>query len=286
MQRDTDVIGQTWALNELKTRMRDPKAANERAKIVAAFNSVITNDDVWQIRQAAINALMIPQPQGPEALFAAISGDFPKPDFTPETIAALEKATKDTTKSLVRVSAITALGQLRDVKYADIFVNALNDRSYSVIDAAAASLGATKSEKAYPALVKLLDQTSWKDRVRSAALNGLAASGDKRALDIGFKYAAKGNSSAAQTAAFGILANSGKGNERVFPLLFENFKTALNDTNYNAIFGGFVSFIKLGDARGQQAFDLAKDKFKANTQIMPFVGQLEEVFKQSLKQSK
>jgi HEAT repeat protein len=62
-----------------------------------------------------------------------------------------------------------------------------------VIRASASALGQTKSAAAYDALVKLLDQPSWRDTIRASGLNGLAALGDKRALELGIKYYVAGN---------------------------------------------------------------------------------------------
>ncbi|MFH4338566.1 HEAT repeat domain-containing protein, partial [Acinetobacter baumannii] len=80
-----------------------------------------------------------------------------------------------------------------DASLATIYQQALGDQSYAVIDEAAEALGKTKSASAYDALTRLLDQRSWRDRVRIAALRGLAELGDRRALEIGLRYAQPDN---------------------------------------------------------------------------------------------
>ena len=281
LKNDPDVMGRMWALGELRTKSRAADVSDaDKQKALAALSAVIASDKVWQIRRDAVNALAPPAPQGAGAILASINGNMPKPNFSPETTNILLAAAKDQ-RANVRAAAISQLGRLRDVKYADTFSAALNDRSYSVIEAAANALGATKTPTAYDQISKLLDQNSWRDRVRIAGLNGLAATGDKRAMEIGFKHTDKAFAPNVRTAALGVLAETGKGDERVFPLVFESFKKSLESNDFNGIFSGLVSFIKLGDARAQQAFDLAKDKFKNQAGLMNFVSQFEGAFKQA-----
>lgn len=280
LKNDPDVMGRMWALGELRTKSRAAGASEaDKQKALSAFHAVIASDKVWQVRREAVNSLAAPGPQGPAAILASINGTLPKPNFSPETVNVLLTATKDQ-RANIRAAAISQLGRLRDAKYADIFAAGLNDQGYSVIDASAAALGSTKTPAAFDQIAKLLDQNSWRDRVRIGALNGLAASGDKRAIEIGLKYADKSYAPNIRTAALGVLAESGKGDERVFPLVFESFKKSLDSNDFNGIFSGFISFIKLGDPRGQQAFDLAKEKFKNQPQFMGFISQLEGAFKQ------
>lgn len=281
LKNDPDVMGRMWALGELRTRSRAADASDaDKQKVLAALSGVISTDKVWQIRRDAVNALAPPAPQGAGAILASLSGNLPKPNFSLETINILLAATKDQ-RANVRAAAISQLGRLRDAKYADTFSAALNDQSYTVIDAAANALGATKSPAAYDQISRLLDQNSWRDRIRIAALNGLSATGDKRAMELGFKYTDKSFAPNIRTAALGVLAETGKGDQRIFPLVFENFKKSLDSSDFNGIFSGFISLIKLGDPRGQQAFDLAKEKFKTQAGFLNFINQMEGAFKQA-----
>ncbi|HEY8560722.1 MAG TPA: M1 family aminopeptidase [Pyrinomonadaceae bacterium] len=276
-KNDKDTLGRVWAMNQLAAKLK-PGGGNdsERTKILAAMNRAIAAEPVWQLRRDVIQAISQPQtaPGAAVSPNAAVSLD-------PATVAALTAAVKDS-NSNVRAAAIGGLGLLRDAKYAGAFAAALNDRSYAVVDAAAASLALTGDASAYGALVKLAETASWKDRVRLAGLNGLAALGDRRAVDLGFKYAAKTNPAAVRSAALNVLAGAGKGDARIFPLLMENFKNNLENNNFQGIFSGFQGFIKLADPRGQEAFDLAKEKFKAQSNLFGFVSQLEDQFKKAV----
>jgi len=113
---------------------------------------------------------------------------------------ALLAATKDA-DARVRTRAITSLAATKDPTFADAYQQLLNDQSYAVIRAAAVALGQAKSPSAYDSLIKLIDTPSWRDTIRASALSGLAALGDKRALDLGLKYYGAGNRTAVRSAA-------------------------------------------------------------------------------------
>ena len=73
------------------------------------------------------------------------------------------------------------------------------------------SLGKTKSERAFDVLKAALDTPSWNDIVRVGALGGLAASEDKRAVEILVAYAGPGYSDQARPAAIkglGVMAQA------------------------------------------------------------------------------
>ena len=44
-----------------------------------------------------------------------------------------------------------------------------------------------------------------------------------------------------------------------------------------------MNFITLADPRGQEAFDLAKEKFKNQQNLLGFVGQIEAQFKKAIE---
>jgi aminopeptidase N len=281
LQNDKDVLGRHWAMRELASRYKKPDtAAQEKAQILTALTTAIKGDGFWGIRRDAINQLAPPAQNS----IAAALGSSPAPQLPAEYIAALKSVLKDE-KTQVRTAALNILSTTKDAGNADLYLAALNDRSYNVIDSAANALGATKDARAYERLVKLLDEQSWKNRVRVAGLNGLATLGDKRALDIGFKYSDATNPANVRTAALGIVASAGKGDARAYPLIFENFKKSVDNNDFQSIFTGLTSIIRLGDPRGQEAFDLMKQKFANSEQIMNFVGMLEGQFKKSLETS-
>lgn len=273
LKNDKDVLGRSHALNELSQPRAGKPDAQTREKLLNAFNQAITNDSFWAIRRDAIRSVT--------ALYPS-AADQPAPVFDQPTINALTAAAKDK-NSLVRAAAISGLGLMRDAKYADIFLANLNDRSYGVIDAAAIALARTKDARGFDALVKLTGTSSWKNRILLGGLKGLAALGDKRAVDLGFKFSDKSQPASVRSLALNVLAASGKGDARVYPLLLESFKKSLENNDFQSIFSGFQGFITLADPRGQEAFNLAKEKFKNQQNLLGFVSQLEAQFKKAVE---
>ncbi|MGI8788646.1 MAG: M1 family aminopeptidase [Pyrinomonadaceae bacterium] len=275
---DKDILGRNWAMNELmKSTGNSQTSAAGKEKILSVLRSEAVNDSSWQIRQAAIariGLLLVPQ-QMPGSIPASISLD-------DATAQVLLKASKDE-KSLVRADAIELLGATKDAKYADLYLAALNDKSYAVIDNAAAALGETKNAKAYDALIKLVNTPSWKGRIAAAGLQGIAALGDKRALDLGLKYAGDITMAAnVRRAALEVVAASGKGDARAYPIIFAAFKSSLDTNDFRGVQSGIQSIIRLADPRGQEAFDLLKAKFKNNAQFAGFIAVLEAQFKAAI----
>ena len=278
LQNDKDVLGRLWAMNELTSREKSTDA--DKTKITAAINQTITNDAFWGIRRDAIRSLITPAATGRRNRNRQT---IETPKLESATLTALTTATKNK-NSLVRAAAIEVLGASNDPKYSDIYLAALNDQSYGVIDSASVGLANTKDARSYDAFVKLVNIDSWNDRVRLAGLQGLAALGDKRAVDLGFKYTDKSYPANVQNGALGVLASSGKGDARIFPLLLNNFKISLQNNNFQAIFSGLQSFVKLADPRGQEAFDLAKAKFKDQANFAGFIDRIEAQFNDAVNQ--
>jgi HEAT repeat protein len=152
------------------------------------------------------------------------------------------------------------LGNFKDPALARVFEEHLNDPSYATIRAAAAGLGAGKSPGAYDALAKLLDTTSWHDVIRAAGLNGLAALGDKRALDVGLKFAAKENRPNVRSAAMVLVGTLGKDDPRSFPLLSDAFTKAVESGNFQLALPTGTALVTLGDSRGVQLMQDAAGK--------------------------
>ena len=274
MANDRDVLGKRWAIEELERKAAN---AETREKIIAAFLSSAERDANWNIRRAAlskINNLFVPQlPPG---------APMPAVKLSDAIVQTLTKAAKDE-KSLIRADAVQLLGLTKEAKYADLYLVALNDRSYNVIDQAAIALGATKDARAFDALVKLTNTASWRGRIESAGFAGLAALGDKRGFEAAFKFASdKTKSYNARTQALAVIGATGKGDARAFPLIFSQFKSALDTNDFNGLFVTIQSIIKIADPRGQQAFDLLKEKFKGQANILGFVQALEAQFKASI----
>src|SRR5205807_4728163 len=113
----------------------------------------------------------------------------------------------------------------------------LNDQSYGVIRAAAIELGQTKDTTAYDSLSKLVDQSSWRDTIRASALGGLAALGDKRAMDLGFKYFSPGNPLGVRAAAVSLLGATGKDDPRTFTLISNALTESIERRNFGLFAG-------------------------------------------------
>ncbi|MGI8638689.1 MAG: M1 family aminopeptidase [Pyrinomonadaceae bacterium] len=276
MTNDKDILGRRWAMDELAKAAKSSQT--DKGKIMSALNGVAASDSSWQIRRAAIseiNGIVSPQQMSPLAEKAAVKLD-------EATVQVLLKAAKDE-NSLVRADALALLGATKDVKYADLYLSSLNDRSYSVINNAAVALGETKNAKAYDAFIKLTNTPSWKGRIAASGFKGLAALEDKRGLELALKtFADKTLPTNVRGATLGTIAATGKGDKRAYPLIFESFKQALDANNFNGLFSSVQAIIKLADPRGQEAFDMLKEKFKNQSQILGFATFLETQFKAAL----
>jgi aminopeptidase N len=257
LNRDKDVLGRIWALAQLSARMNDEKnAANERASIRTAIAAVATKDEFWGTRFEAA---------------ASLNGSKDARD-------ALLAATKDK-DARVRARAVTSLAATKDATLADTYAQLINDQSYGVIRAAAVALGQTKSAAAYDALVKLASQSSWRDTIRASGLNGLAALGDKRAMELGFKYSVAPNYNSVRGAALTLLGNTGKDDARTLATLTAALNEGIERSNFGLFSGAAGALVALGDARGVAVFDEAIKKAGPSSQ---FTGALAN-FQQRLK---
>lgn len=103
-------------------------------------------------------------------------------------------------------------------------------------------------------MIKLIDSPSWRETIRASGLSGLAALGDKRALDLGFKYFAAGNPNGVRAAAIGLLGATGKDDPRTFPLISAALTEGLERRNFALFFGEAEALVALGDERGLTVF--------------------------------
>lgn len=275
MANDKDVIGRRWAMAELEKKALE----TSKAAVVAALIVSAEKDPFWRIRRAALSVIAniySPDPQPGQARPAA------RLDANVE--AALVRLSKDP-QPLIRGDAIELLGETQDKKFAPIFLAALDDRSYSVIDQSALALGRVKDPKAFDALAKLAGTPSWRGRIATAGLNGLAELGDKRALDLGLKIANdKTQMPGVRTNAAAVVGATGKGDARAFPLVFDRFKKAFDSGNTGNLIASIEALIRVADLRGQQAFDMLKVKYKDNPGAMNAITQYEAQFKAAIKQ--
>ncbi len=253
LAHDQDVLGRIWALQQLRARLNESKTApNDRQAIISGLSATLTKDQFWGTR-----------------LEAAVSLSGVK-----ETREALLAATKDS-DARVRARAVTSLAAMKDSSLADAYRQLLVDRSYAVIRATAVALGQTKSPTAYEALSRLIDEPSWRDTIRASGLNGLAALGDKRALDLGLKFYVAGNPNAVRIAALALLGSTGRDDPRVFPILSALLTESLERRNFALFTGAGEAIVSLGDERGLAVFQQLSKKAGTPPQVVSAISGFE-----------
>src|SRR6185503_21012008 len=137
--------------------------------------------------------------------------------------------------------------------------------------------------RAFDALAKLVATPSWKGRIMLAGLNGLAELGDKRGFEVAYKVATDTSVSRdIRTNALAVIGATGKGDPRAYPLIFDQFKKAFDVNNVQGIVNAITAIVRIADPRGQQAFDMVKEKFKGNTGALNFFAGPEAQFKAAI----
>jgi aminopeptidase N len=279
-RNDRDIVGRGWAMSELADKASDKDASAEvKSQIVDFLRDSVKQEKTWQLRRAVIQSIRSLLMPGTGSV-SADSGLTLDPAMT----AMLVQSASDS-DARVRSQAISFLGMTKNPVHYKLYEKAvLSDKSYNVIDAAAVALALTKNKDAYFVLRKLAQTDSWRNRVQRAGLNGLAELGDKRALDLGLKYASeKGVDGQIMSAALAIVAGAGSDDPRAFDLIFGNFEAAFEQNDFQSVIGSLRALTTLGDPRGQKAFDLMKEKFKDNPGFMGFITRQEGLFKAGLK---
>jgi len=253
LAHDQDVLGRIWALQQLRARLNDGKVGpGDRQAIIAGLNEALTGDQFWGTRLEAA---------------ASLTG-------VRETRNTLLAATRDA-DARVRARAVASLAAAKDPTLADAYQKLLSDRSYAVIRAAALALGQTKSPTAYESLIKLTDEPSWRDTIRASALNGLAALGDKRALELGFKFYVAGNPNAVRIGALALIGTAGRDDPRAFPILSTVLTESLDRRNFGLFTGAAEAMVSLGDERGLALFKQLSTKTGMPRQIVSAISGFE-----------
>jgi aminopeptidase N len=258
---DQDPLGRLWALNQLPPQiMSETSAEGDKQQVIGALADALTHDKFWGIRFEAA------------AILSNVKGDTAR--------KALLDATKDQ-NAKVRARAITSLSASKDASLSTVYQQFLNDPSYGVIRAAALALGQTKSPTAYDALVKLLESPSWRNNIRASGLSGLAALGDKRALEMAFRYAGTGNYPQVRGAALRLLATVGKDDPRAFPLISEMLKQSVNRLDFALLTGSAEALVSLGDSRGLTVFEEISKQEGNPPQLQTMLTQYQERLRKS-----
>lgn len=256
LTRDDDVLGRIWALSQLAGRLNgETTADNEKPRITSELANTVTRDKFWGVRFEAATAL------------AGVKDSSAR--------NALIAATKDP-NARVRARAITSLASSKDPSLSGLYQQFLTDQSYGVIRAAASALGDTKSPGAYESLTKLLEVPSWRDNIKASALSGLGTLQDKRALDIAFRYAEKGNSPQVRAAALRLLGKIGKDNAKAFTLISETATQAFGSGDFNLGTASAEALVSLGDPRGLVVLDQISQSASGTPQLRELLSQFQE----------
>jgi aminopeptidase N len=251
LNRDTDVLGRIWALQQLSLRMNmEASTEAEKKQITSEIGKALVGDKFWGVRLEAAIAL-------------ANSKDSGSRD-------ALISATKDPT-ARVRARAVTSLASTKDSSLAGLYQQFLNDPSYAVVRAAASALGETKSPVAYEALTKLLEVSSWRDNIKASALFGLRALQDKRSSDMAFRYAERGNLPQVRAAALRLLGSIGKDNPKSFNLISQTLSKAFERGDMTLGLASAEALVALGDPRGLAAFEQVRQSTSTNQQVVDMI---------------
>jgi aminopeptidase N len=245
LRNDGDVLGRIWASSQLALRMNEEKTSPaDRDSIIKALSESATKDQFWGARFQAV---------------AALNG-------VREARDALLATTKDA-DARVRARAVNSLAATKDPSLANTYAQLINDQSYAVIRAAAVALGQTKSSVAYDSLTKLIDAPSWRDTIRASGLSGLGALGDKRALELGFKYYAAGNPLAVRIAALNLLGAAGTEDPRTLTTLSSALNEGVERRNFGLMTAAGEALILLGDERALGTFQELTKKAANSPQI-------------------
>ena len=118
----------------------------------------------------------------------------------------------------------------------------------------------------------------------TAGLDGLAELGDKRGFDVALKIATDTNQSRTMRGnALEVIASTGKGDPRAYPLIFDQFKKAFDANDIQSIVNSLNALVHIADPRGQEAFDMLKTKYKDNPGALNFISNFESQFKAAIR---
>ena len=276
IKNSPDLLAKQRSMDRLVEIAKDSFPSPDlKSKIVNAIKNEITSKSYWRYRNYALASLrkIIPFP------------------YDTTVISLLINMIKSEA-SWLKASAISTLGTTADSLYLALYIDALNDKSDRVINAAAIAIGKTKSSKAYEILMNLEHKHSWKNQNRISALNGLEQLGDQRAADYALNCLLDNRSprwylatpvwdypfAAANTLV--SLRKSAWG----FPVLFERFKQSLPENDLNDIFQMVQLIDFLNDARGIKMYELLKQKFANDPHTLESVLNYEKRFLLALKE--
>lgn len=177
LEHDDDVMGRVHAARNL--------ARKPNKKVTDALAKALKSDKFWGVQAEAAYALgKVHSPAALEALIANAHAKHPK----------------------ARRAVAQALGEWKHEDAAAALARMLaKDASYYVEAQAAASLGKTRQNNAYDALVAALKKESHNDVIRAHVFSGLCDLRDMRALKVMTEWTQYGRSQQARYAAISSL---------------------------------------------------------------------------------
>jgi aminopeptidase N len=262
MTRDKDVLGRSWALRQLQTRVTATTTTEtEKQRIVLELSNAVTRDKFWGVRVDAATALAEVRPSyARNALIAATSD----------------------ADARVRARAVASLAVSKDASLTSLYLKLLSDQSYAVIKAASVALGATHSAGAYEALVKLLDVPSWRDNIRTSALAGLGELRDRRSLDIAFRYAERGNPTQVRAAALRLLGRVGGDNPRAFSLISDTAARAFASGDTTLATAAGEALVSLGSPKGLAILEEISHNGAITEKLQAYLNEYKELLRKAV----
>jgi aminopeptidase N len=262
LARDEDVLGRVWALNQLAGRVTAVTTAeNEKQRIAAELANAVTRDKFWGVRLDAASALAnVKDPSARRALIAATNDP----------------------NARVRAGAVTSLASSKDPSLATLYEKLLSDQSYGVIKAATLALGETRSAGAFEALAKLLNIPSWRDNIKVSVLSGLAALQDKRALDVAFRFAERGNPAQVRAAAVRLLGKIGGDDPKAFTVIADIATKAFASGDFNLATAVGEALVGLGDPRGLAVLEQISRNASVTPRLKDRLSQYEEQLRKAV----
>ena len=270
-----DVVTKQRAMDKLVEIVNDTSASSSfKLKVIGAIKNEINSKEYWRHRMYALASLR-----------KIISVPYD------ENITSLLMKLISSEKGWLKASAITTLGNTKDIKFIDVYTKALNDPSDRVINAAAIALGKTKDPKVLELLISLDKKPSWKNQSRISALNGLEQMGDTAATDYVLKCLSDNSSARWYLAtpvwdypftAVNTLVSLGK-SASGYSVLWERFKRSLQDNDLNDLFQNVQLINLLKDERAKEMYVVLKEKFKNDESTLAAVVNYETLFLESIK---
>ena len=227
------LAGATRAISRL--RAAEALARRDDPPTIAALAaSLSTRDEAWMVRAEAARALgKIRSEQAFAALASEAGTDHPK----------------------VRRAVAAALGNFKTEGAARVLEKrAKSDPSYLVEAESVRALGRTRQPEAFDVIVKLLDRPSWAEVSRAAALDGLGALRDERALPELLKRTRYGFPTRSRRAAIAALPHISEARK-----VREHLEDLLDDKDPHLKINVVAALQSLGDPKSRGALHRAKE---------------------------